>query len=190
MTYGEQADNPVNSSEHPRERGGDRGADRADSASPTQAKPSGANPVSLAQVQAVLGASGDVRHLMTSAYDDERAGIVVRSIQVCADDPLLISVAVRKGHTIEPVIRDSHAFAICRISPDDRLLIKKFSETLPPDENEDPFVSLSCGSLATGSPVLTKSKLVLDCEVVRHFDLEADCELYIGAVVAARTPEA
>lgn len=147
-----------------------------------------APPIPIEAVARVLGANGDVRHVMTAAYAEDRAGVVIRSIQICADEPPLVSVAVRKGHTIEPVIRDSHAFAVCRISPEDRLLIKKFSQALPPDESDDPFVSIPCRALRTGAPVLDRSEMALDCEVVRHFDLEADCELYIGQVVAVRIP--
>lgn len=38
----------------------------------------------------------------------------------------------------------------------------------------------------TGSPVLLRSIVAFDCEVVRHFDLEADHELFVGQVLASR----
>ncbi len=126
--------------------------------------------------------------VITSTFDGVRSGVIVRSVQPCADEPRLVCVAVRKGHTIEPLIRDSRHFALCRIDRSDKLACRKFDMAADhdPEKPQDPFDSLPVETLATGSPVLRKSDLVLDCEVVRHFDLEADCELFIGLVHAAR----
>ncbi len=124
--------------------------------------------------------------LLTAAHENDRAGARVGSVAQCATEPLLLSVALRKGHSIEPLIRDSHAFAVCRVNPQDRLLLRKFSEHSAPDENADPFDSLPVERLATGAPVLKRSLLAFDCEVVRHFDLEADHELYVGQVLDVR----
>ena len=125
-------------------------------------------------------------YVLTSAHDGDRAGVLVEWVAPAANEPLLVSVSVLKGHSIEPLIRDSHAFALCRIDPGDRLMLKKFAVHSAPDERSDPFDSMSVRTLATGSPVIDRSGVALDCEVVRHFDLEADHELYIGHVVAAR----
>ncbi|MFG0285849.1 MAG: flavin reductase family protein [Phycisphaerales bacterium JB039] len=122
--------------------------------------------------------------LMTAAHDT-RAGAIIRWAQRCAEEPVLVAVALPKGHTIAPVIRDSRAFGLCEVRPDDKLLLAKFSKPEPPDEQEDPFASLRVRTLKTGAPLLAGSTLALDCEVVRHFDLEADHEIYIGQVVAA-----
>ena len=80
--------------------------------------------------------------VMTSAFEVKRSGTLVQRVQLCADEPLLISVAVRKGHAIEPLIRDSHAFAICRIDPEDRLLTRKFAQPKAPDDSTDLFDSI------------------------------------------------
>lgn len=127
--------------------------------------------------------------VMTAAYDNKRSGQLVHWVQPCAEELALVCVAARKGHSVEPLIRDSHAFAICMIDPDDRLLLRKFAEDHPPDELGDPFDSIEVERLATGSPVLCRSACVLDCEVVRHFDFEADHEIYIGLVLAARAAD-
>lgn len=130
--------------------------------------------------------------IITSAFEGVRSGVLVRSAQPCADEPRLICVAVKKGHTVEPIIRDSRHFALCQIDPADRLAMKKFDMAADhdPEKPTDPFDSFPTHTLRTGSPVLKKSPLCLDCEVVRHFDLEADCELYIGLVLAARVHSA
>lgn len=123
-------------------------------------------------------------YVMTSAFEDQRAGTAVLSVFQCATEPTLICVAVRKGHPIEPLIRDSHCFAICKVDQTHKLVLRKFSAE--PVEGEDPFDSFAVTRLSTGSPILAQSSVVLDCEVVRHFDLEADHELFVGQVLAAR----
>ena len=122
--------------------------------------------------------------LLTAAHDGKRAGMIVTWAQACAEEPPLVVVAARKGHAIEPLIRDSRSFGLCSIAPDDRLLIHKFSSHEPPDEEGDPFASIPVERLVTGSPIVQRASSVLDCQVVRHFDLEADHELFIGQVVA------
>lgn len=126
--------------------------------------------------------------VLTAAYEDKRTGVIARSVQPCADEPVLLSVALRRGHGIEPLIRDSHAFAVCLINPQDRLLIHTFRETEHEEnleEPHDPFDAVGARALSTGSPILDRAIAAFDCEVVRHFDLEADHQLYIGQVVAA-----
>jgi flavin reductase (DIM6/NTAB) family NADH-FMN oxidoreductase RutF len=124
--------------------------------------------------------------VLTAAYENKRSGTIVRWVQPCAQEPLLISVAARRGHSIEPLIRDSHCFAICRVDADDKLLSRKFAVHRPPDDMSDPFDAVGVETMVTGSPIIRRASLVLDCEVVRHFDLEADHELFIGLVRAAR----
>lgn len=127
-------------------------------------------------------------YVMTSSFEGDRAGVLVSWVTRAAEDPALVCVAVRKGHAIEPLIRDSRSFALCRIDNDDRLIRKTFNDERAPDERGDLFASIEVRTLATGAPVLKRSTLVLDCEVVRHFDLEADHELYVGQVVGAVAP--
>ncbi len=125
------------------------------------------------------------RYLLTAAYDGTRGGVLVDWVQPCAQEPALLAVAARRGHCVEPLVRDSRCFAICIVREDDRLLERKFRAPLPPDESGDLFDSLEVETLSTGSPIVTRSLVAYDCEVVRHFDLEADHELYVGRVVAA-----
>ncbi|TVQ63172.1 MAG: flavin reductase [Phycisphaerales bacterium] len=128
--------------------------------------------------------------LMTSAFEDERRGVLVHSVQACGTEPQLVAVAVRKGHAIEPVLRDARAFALHAVDPGEKLLIRKFSEHLVPDTDldTDPFDAFPVGTIATGSPVLRRPGLVFDCELARHFDLESDFEIYVGLIRAVRLP--
>ncbi len=125
-------------------------------------------------------------YLLTAAHENQRAGQIVHWVQPCAIEPALVCVAAYKGHTIEPLIRDSHVFGLCAVDAEDKLIMRKFAAQVPPDESGDPFDSLDVVRLATGAPILRRSGFVLDCEVVRHFDLEADHEIYVGLVRAGR----
>ncbi|MEM1331776.1 MAG: flavin reductase family protein [Planctomycetota bacterium] len=129
--------------------------------------------------------------LMTAHHDGDRAGLMARSAMLCAEEPVLVAVAIRRGHPIAPLIRDSHTFALNLLHAPAPLLERKFGariDTAAPDEAGDPFDAIPHRSLGTGAPVLDQCVSALDCEVVRHFDLEADHELYIGQVVGFRGP--
>jgi flavin reductase (DIM6/NTAB) family NADH-FMN oxidoreductase RutF len=152
-----------------------RGADLADTLAPDMGD-------TIDQALSTLG--GGV-FILTAAHDDQRHGMRVLSVQQCSLEPRLISVATRKGHPIEPLIRDSHAFAICKIDPSQKLVLRKFLTEAGP-EFEDPFDSFVVESMRTGSPILSRCVAAFDCEVVRHFDLEADHEIFIGQIVEAR----
>lgn len=124
--------------------------------------------------------------VMTASHDGSRGGMVVRWVQRCATEPVLVSVSVRKCHSLEPLIRDSRSFALNLIDESDRLLLRKFDTFRAPDEGSDPFDALETQTWGTGSPILKRARAAIDCEVVRHLDLEADCELFIGQVMDAR----
>ena len=125
--------------------------------------------------------------VITSSFEGKRAGSTVMSVGMCAGEPRLVCVALRKGHIIEPLIRDSRGFAICMIDPNDRLVMRRFAESEHHDS--DPFDGIDTTTLVTPAPVLRRSIMALDCEVVRHFDLEADCELFIGSILAGQVFE-
>lgn len=144
---------------------------------------SGANP---GEIDAAIGMLPGGHFLMTSAYEGKRAGHIIRSVQVCSDQPRLLCVAARKGHSIAPLIRDSHQFAICVIAAADTSLLRRFEAEVAPDELGDAFDALAIETLHSHSPVLKRSLVAIDCEVVRHFDLEADHELFIGSPTSAK----
>lgn len=127
--------------------------------------------------------------VMTASMDGKRSGMLSKWMTQVASEPPMVAVAIFRGHWVETLIRDSHSFAICQIDPSDRLLLKKFGETGPrdnPRRDSDPFDCVPTETLVTGSPMLRRSALGLDCTVIRHLDMEADYSLYIGQVVAGR----
>lgn len=128
--------------------------------------------------------------VMTSAFEGKRGGLLVQRVMVCANEPPAIAVSVPKGQRLATLIRDSHAFAINVLSPNQRLIIKKFREIQLPEPGapvfaNDPFDTIDVLRLKTGAPILARAIAAIDCEVMRHFDLEADYEVYVGMVMGA-----
>lgn len=121
--------------------------------------------------------------VLSSAHDGVRAGALAHWVQRCGVEPAMISVAIRKGHAIEQLIRDSVCFAISAIDESHRLAIRTFQADRTPDGSAEQFDAIAWRSLTTGAPVLRHSLFALDCRMVRHVDLEHDFELYIGVVV-------
>ncbi len=129
-------------------------------------------------------------YLMTASHGGCRCGMIVSSVQRCCDEPALISIAARKGHKIDPLIRDSRSFAVGIVDPGDKLVLRRFSKTdaapsaFPSVGDDDPFDAIETGLLVTGSPILPRCSTWFDCEVVRRVDLESETELFVGLVVS------
>jgi flavin reductase (DIM6/NTAB) family NADH-FMN oxidoreductase RutF len=140
-------------------------------------------------MDAVLGAFPSGLYLLTAAHDGKRGGMFVHYVQSCGNDPAMICVAARKGHTIDPLIRDSRAFALGLLGDGDRLIQRRFRDCdSPPSEvaatgEDDPFDAIATRTLVTGSPMLERCTTWFDCEVARRVDLESETELFVGVVV-------
>lgn len=134
-----------------------------------------------------LGVESSISFAMASQFEDSHAVIVVKRVQLCCVEPPMVAVAIRKGRRIEPIIRDSRAFSLSRLDPADTYTYRKLRSA---DEHEDdPLALIATDTIVSGAPCLINTTSVIDCEVVRHFDLEGDHELYIGEVLAVRTQE-
>lgn len=141
---------------------------------------------SLQQAERAISLLPSGVFLMTAAFEGKRIGVLVGSVQACDLSPPILCIAMRKGQGIEPMIRDARTFAINIIDPRDKLVARKFADTAQSREPGDPFDGMPIEKLVTGAPVLKKAIAAFDCEVVRHIDIAADHELYIGQVLAAR----
>ncbi|MBL4591562.1 MAG: flavin reductase [Phycisphaerales bacterium] len=141
-------------------------------------------------VSEILGLFPMGLYLMTAAHDTQRAGMLVHSVQRCCDSPALLCVAARKGHAIDPLIRDSRSFAIGIVSAEDKIISRRFSfdettvSTIIEPIADDPFEAIPTKTLVTGSPMLTRCPIWFDCEVSRRIDLESNYELFVGRVLA------
>lgn len=122
--------------------------------------------------------------ILTTAFDGRRSGLLARWVQRCSIDPPMVMVAIPKGQPVEPIILDSRCFALCQIRSDDRYLLRKFTNA--PDRSEDPFVAISTANAPSGSPLIDRAISFMDCEVIRHIELESDHRVYVGQIHAAR----
>lgn len=122
--------------------------------------------------------------LVAASHEGRRAAVMARSVGVCGDAPPMVCCAVRKGHWIGPVIRDSHRFSLSQVSHEDRLVLRKFAEDASRSDND--ALEWLALEMLEGLPTLAKSRVALVCEVVRRIDLEAGHELLVGQVIAAR----
>ena len=118
--------------------------------------------------------------ILTAAYNGSRSGVLVAWVQQCATRPPLVMAAVSTTMPVVPLIRDSRNFALCQVSAEDRLLARKFDRLAM--DLEDPFMSLPVTVSPNGAPILQNALSWLDCEVIRHIDLESDYGLYVGRV--------
>jgi|TARA_B110000495_G_C22997898_1_gene588546 flavin reductase (DIM6/NTAB) family NADH-FMN oxidoreductase RutF len=126
--------------------------------------------------------------LLTSFAGEARTGLVTTWAQQCSKSPLLVMVAIERGTEIEPLIRDTRAFALTSLNPNDRLIPRRFNP--PPPHNEDPFVGMRLLSAITGCPILKRGQYWLDCELVGHLAPDASHRIYIGQVLASGLGEA
>jgi len=120
--------------------------------------------------------------LMTAAYDDTRTGVLSTRVQVCSADPCLVVISIPRGTSIEPLLRDSRSFALCRINENDRLVQRRFDPH--PRRGDDPFVAMPTSTAVTGAPIVHRAVYYFDCSIVGHLAPEADCRLYLGEVRA------
>ncbi|MHC4948004.1 MAG: flavin reductase family protein [Planctomycetota bacterium] len=120
--------------------------------------------------------------VVTAAFEEARSGVLAHWVQQCSTTPPMIMVAMAKGQPVEPLIRDSRAFALCQVGADDRLLHRKFATA--PDRHDDPFISLSTRCAPSGAPIVERALSYLDCELVRLIDIEADHLVYIAQVLS------
>jgi 3-hydroxy-9,10-secoandrosta-1,3,5(10)-triene-9,17-dione monooxygenase reductase component len=118
--------------------------------------------------------------ILTAAYNGSRSGVLVAWVQQCATRPPLVMAAVSTTMPVVPLIRDSRSFVLCQVAADDRFLAHKFNGTTI--DHEDPFLSLPVTVSPNGAPILQSALSWLDCEVIRHIDLESDYGLYVGRV--------
>ena len=136
------------------------------------------------------------RYLLTAAHGGARRGLLVDRIQHCADEPPTILVSVRKGHALSPLIRDAASFGLCELASTDRILSRLFSK--PTElQDDDPFLGHQLIAHSAGNaPIPACSASWMSCELLRHLDIEADFEIYIGRILASgvlstgeRTPD-
>ena len=119
-------------------------------------------------------------YILTARYQQRKRGVLVSWVQQAAMEPPTVLVALPKGRSIIPLMHESHHFALCQITRDDKLSLKKFSS---PAADDNPFEGLETIKGVTGAPIIATSMSYVECELIRHVDFEADHDLYVGRVI-------
>ncbi len=133
-----------------------------------------------ASVEHVLALVPSNTFLLTSAVGEVRSGVIVRCVQQVAMTPPMLLIAMEKGQPLSPVIRDSRNFALCLLDRDERHLRRMFATA--PDQGSDPFLAIPHIVVPGGAPVPARCVGYIACELIRHLDIDADYEVYIGMV--------
>lgn len=137
-------------------------------------------PADRATIAAILDRIPNAYFVLTAAHGEVRCGAVVRWVQQCAKSPPMILVAIEKGQALSAIIRDSHGFAVCQLHRDERILRRLLPAM--PENGVDPFLSIPHLRTPSGAPVPLRAMSWFDCEMVRHVDIDADTEIYVGVV--------
>ncbi len=127
-----------------------------------------------------LGRIPQSLYIMTAQHEDHMRGVMVSFVQQVSFDPPMVMICLGKGRPIVPLIHDSHAFALCQISKNDKLTLKRFARG--GDAGDSPFQAIETLRGATGSPIIKRSLAYLDCDLARHIDVDGDHDMYIGQV--------
>ena len=123
-------------------------------------------------------------YILTACFEHRRRGVMVSWVQQASFDPPMVLVALRKGRDIVPIIHEAHAFALSQVCEDDKLTLRKFTEPRRAGyrRDDDPLAGIETMRRATGAPIIKKSLSFLDCELVRHIDVDGDHDLYVGLI--------
>ena len=123
-------------------------------------------------------------YLLTASHGLSRNGMLVHRVQQVSNVPPTLIVSVQKGQPLSPLIRDRRAFAICELAQGD-LLLNRIFETPRELHGEDPFLGLSLMKTDSGLPIPRSAASWIECDLIRHLDIEADYEIYIGKVIGS-----
>jgi flavin reductase (DIM6/NTAB) family NADH-FMN oxidoreductase RutF len=125
---------------------------------------------------------------MCTSLNGRRYATLVLGVQPASHAPPLICIASQCGNVIDPVLRDSRVFSVFSLVPSERVLSKRLSDGVT-IRGMDIFDGIDVERLQGGLPALASSPVALECEVVRHIDLEADHQLYVGKITSCRVRE-
>jgi len=134
-----------------------------------------------ALVSLAIGAVPSGQFILTAAHEDRRLGVLVGWVQQCCFDPPMVSISIRKGTPIMPLISESRQFALCQLSTEDRKLARKFGAQS--DLGDAPFLGQQLTKpVMTKLPILASAKSFLELELVCHMDVEGDHDIFVGTV--------
>ncbi|MAV48203.1 MAG: flavin reductase [Alphaproteobacteria bacterium TMED89] len=138
-------------------------------------------------VEEALKAFPTGKYLVTASSEGRSNGVLAEFVMQGGHTPPTLVMSTRKGQILSPLIRDSRRFAVAIIDDRTRAQARRFAHSSVDSIN--PFIGLTVEETPGGIPVLRDSVAWFECELARHIDIDSDCELYVGNVVAASLHE-
>ncbi|MFQ5490935.1 MAG: flavin reductase family protein [Phycisphaerae bacterium] len=116
--------------------------------------------------------------IATASFEGRSAGMMASWIQQAAFEPPMITLAVKQGRPIEPLIDGAGRFVLNLVGQDAGSLFKTFSKGVPPGENA---FDATPHTLCPSGPVLSEAIGHLECKVfAKH--RAGDHDLYLAEV--------
>lgn len=147
---------------------------------PNPSQPTGTTDCMTQSRDAALARIPHTEFLLTARFGDAQSGLIVQRVQVCGTNPAMVLIAMEKGHALSPLIRDSRTFGLSLLGIKGRLLSRLFRDER--GTHDDPFIAFPIKVGTLGAPIITRADAWYDCEVIRHFDVESNFEVYVGLV--------
>ena len=134
-------------------------------------------------IQEALKAFPTGNYLVTATSEGRSNGFLAEFVMQGGHTPPTLVMSTRKGQILSPLIRDSRRFAVAIIDRSARAQVRRFVHSSVDSIN--PFIGLQVEYTPSEIPVLRDSIAWFECELARHIDIDSDCELYVGNIVAA-----
>ena len=138
----------------------------------------------LAKVGKVLANIPQGMYILTTKAENEMQGMLVSWVQQISFEPPMVMIGIRKGRDIVPLIHGGHCFALSQIGEENNLLLRKFGKSTVKNESLE---ATGIITKKTGAPILKNAMNYLDCELIRHMDVEGDHDIYVGLVLDGDT---
>jgi len=117
--------------------------------------------------------------ILTARCGERRTGMLASWVQQAGFEPLIVSVAVKCGRPIEPLIDESWHFVLNQLGGDPKPLFRHFGRGFEP--GQDAFAGLATTDTPAGV-ILNDCPNSISCRV--HAKYEAgDHSLYLGEVI-------
>lgn len=132
------------------------------------------------QVARVLGQIPSGCFVLTAAHNGKSTGILASWVQQASFDPPIVTVAVKHGRHIRPLIEGSGHFVLNTIGEESNPMFKHFAKGFEP--GQDAFSGLETRAMPAGI-VLDQCIGHMACKLVGHIDA-GDHRVFLGQIIA------
>jgi flavin reductase (DIM6/NTAB) family NADH-FMN oxidoreductase RutF len=134
-----------------------------------------------AQIGAAIARIPSGCFVLTAAHEGRSTGVLVSWVQQASFDPPAVSVCLKHGRPVIPLIEASGRFLLNVLSTDATALFRHFGRGFGPED--DPFAGLTIEPTEFG-PLLRACVAHLGCRVIQKVPV-GDHDLYVGEVILA-----